>query len=174
MKMDGMNGFLIWKIINMKEISLTKILFNFCLFLCVYYLGFTFIAASLDKIIDPFSFSENITDYQITPHWTSNLVALVLPWLEFICGLLLIISPLKMLRDSNLFDVSNDLIILMLIWFIFILSIASFKGLDIDCGCGLAEKTTPFDRLKEDIALLLAAFIIKFRYRIRTLLNVNT
>ena len=52
--------------------------------------------------------------------------------------------------------------------------VLTFKGLDIDCGCGLAEKTTPFDRLKEDIALLLAAFIIKFRDRIRTFLNINS
>ena len=156
------------------EISLTKILFNLCLFLCAYYLGFTFIAASLDKIIDPYSFSTSITDYQITPHWISNLVALILPWLELICGLLLIASCFKFIRKFELIDFSNDLIILMLLWFIFILTIAWLKGLDIDCGCGLAEKTTPFDRLKEDIALLLAAFIIKFRDRIRTFLNINS
>ena len=156
-----------------KEISLKKLLFNFCLFLCVYYLGLTFIAASLDKIIDPYSFSESITNYEITPYWISNFVALVLPWLEFICGLLLIISPLKILRNFGLFDLSNNLIILMLLWFIFILTIASLKGLDIDCGCGLAEKTTPFDRLIEDIALLIAGFIIKFRYRLRTFLNIK-
>jgi len=78
-----------------------------------------------------------------------------------------------MLRNFGLFDISNNLIILMLLWFIFILAIASLKGLDIDCGCGLAEKTTPFDRLIEDIALLIAGFIIKFRYRIRTFLNIK-
>ena len=157
-----------------KEISLIKISFNFCLFLCVYYLGFTFIAASLDKIVDPYQFSESITNYQITPYWISNLVALILPWLEFICGLLLIISCLKIFSDFDLFDISNDLIILMLIWFIFMLSIAWLRGLDIDCGCGLAEKTTPFDRLKEDIALLIAGFIIKFRCKIRIFLKINT
>ena len=157
-----------------KEISLTKILFNICLFLCVYYLSFTFIAASLDKIVDPYSFSDSITDYKMTPYWINNLVALILPWIELICGLLLIISSFKILSDFNLFDISNNLIILMLIWFIFMLSIAWLRGLDIDCGCGLAEKTTPFDRLIEDIALLIAGFIIKFRYRIRTFLNIKT
>ena len=73
-----------------KEISLIKILFNICLFLCIYYLSFTFIAASLDKILDPYSFSDSIIDYEITPYWINNLVALVLPWIELICGLLLI------------------------------------------------------------------------------------
>jgi len=156
-----------------KEISLTKILFNVCLFLCIYYLSFTFIAASLDKISNPYEFSESITNYEITPYWINNLVALILPWIELICGLLLIISSFKILRKFGLFDISNNLIILMLLWFVFILSIASLKGLDIDCGCGLAEKTTPFDRLKEDIALLIAAFIIKFRHSIRFFFKIN-
>jgi hypothetical protein len=156
-----------------KEISLTKILFNSCLFLCIYYLSFTFIAASLDKISNPYEFSESITNYKITPYWISNFVALTLPWIELICGLLLIISSLSILRRFGLLDISNNLIILMLLWFVFILAIASLKGLEIDCGCGLAEKTTPFDRLKEDIALLIAAFIIKFRDRIRIFFKIN-
>ena len=156
-----------------KELSLTKIFFNLCMFLCIYYLGFTFIAASLDKIVDPYTFSRSINDYEITPYWISNFVSIVLPWIEFFCGLLLIISSLKVLKKFDLIDISNNLIILMLLWFIFILSIAWIRGLDIDCGCGLAEKSTPLDRLKEDIVLLISSFIIKFRDRIRFFLNIN-
>ena len=156
-----------------QELSLTKIFFNFILFLCVYYLGFTFIAASLDKIIDPYTFSRSISDYEITPNWISNFVAIILPWIELLCGLLLIVSFFKKINKSYLTDISNNLIILMLLWFIFILSIAWIKGLDIDCGCGLSEKTTPLDRLKEDIVLLISSFIIKFRDKIRFFLNIN-
>tara|TARA_B100000029_G_scaffold508940_1_gene597028 strand:+ start:660 stop:1139 length:480 start_codon:yes stop_codon:yes gene_type:complete len=156
-----------------KEISLSKLIFNLCLFLCIYYLSFTFIAASLDKISDPYSFSRNINDYQITPYWIANFVALLLPWLELICGFLLIISSFRFMSKFKLLDVSNNFIILMLLWFIFILAIASIRGLDIDCGCGLAEKTTPFDRLKEDIALLIASFIIKFRDSVRLFFKIN-
>jgi len=155
------------------KISLTKILFNFCLFLCVYYLGFTFIAASLDKIVDPYSFSDSIRGYEITPYWINNLVAIFLPWLELICGLLLFLSFFKIFNKFGLFDISNNLIIIMLIWFIFMLTIAWLRGLDIDCGCGLAEKTTPFDRLIEDIALLIASFVIKFRDKIRFFFNIK-
>ena len=155
------------------EISLTKILFNFCLFLCVYYLGITFIAASLDKIVDPYSFSDSIRDYEITPYWINNLVAIFLPWLELICGLLLFLSFFKIFNKFGLFDISNNLIIIMLIWFIFMLTIAWLRGLDIDCGCGLVEKTTPFDRLIEDIALLIASFVIKFRDKIRFFFNIK-
>ena len=155
------------------KISLTKILFHFCLFLCVYYLGFTFIAASLDKIVDPYSFSDSIRDYEITPYWINNLVAIFLPWLELICGLILFLSFFKIFNKFGLFDTSNNLIIIMLIWFIFMLTIAWLRGLDIDCGCGLAEKTTPLDRLIEDIALLIASFIIKFRDKIRFFFNIK-
>lgn len=155
------------------KISLTKILFNFCLFLCVYYLGFTFIAASLDKIVDPYSFSDSIRDYEITPYWINNLVAIFLPWLELICGLFLFLSFFKIFNKFGLFDISNNLIIIMLIWFIFMLTIAWLRGLDIDCGCGLAEKTTPLDRLIEDIALLIASFIIKFRDKISFFFNIK-
>ncbi len=53
------------------------------------------------------------------------------------------------------------------------LTIAWLRGLDIDCGCGLAEKTTPLDRLIEDIALLIASFIIKFRDKISFFFNIK-
>ena len=156
-----------------QELSLTKIFFNFILFLCVYYLGFTFIAASLDKIIDPYTFSRSISDYEITPNWISNFVSIILPWIELFCGFLLIVCFSKKINKFYLIDVSNNFIILMLLWFIFILSIAWIKGLDIDCGCGLSEKATPLDRLKEDIVLLISSFIIKFRDKISFFLNIN-
>ena len=103
------------------------------------------------------------------PYWTINLTAIVLPWLELICGLLLFIGVLiSIIRNMKIafIDISNNIIILMLLWFIFILAIAHIRGLDIDCGCGIGEKTLPLDRLKEDIYLLIIAFIIKFRDRI--------
>tara|TARA_Y100001970_G_scaffold28452_1_gene34849 strand:- start:1264 stop:1746 length:483 start_codon:yes stop_codon:yes gene_type:complete len=155
-----------------KEVSLTKILFNFCLFLCVYYIGFTFIVASFDKIVDPYEFSKNISAYEITPYWINNFVALILPWIELICGILIFFGLIQFFKyNSNFIDVPNNLIIIMLLWFIFILSIASIRGLDIDCGCGLDEKTTPYDRLIEDIYLFIVTIIIKFRVRILDFLD---
>ena len=150
-------------------ISLRKIFFNLVLFLSAYYLGLTFISASLDKIVDPFDFSKAILNYEIMPYWIINLTAIVLPWLELICGLLLFIGvSISIIRNMKItfIDISNNIIILMLLWFIFILAIAHIRGLDIDCGCGIGEKTLPLDRLKEDIYLLIIAFIIKFRDRI--------
>ena len=138
-------------------------------------LGYVFISASLDKIIDPVSFSKSINNYEITPYWINNLVALILPWIELICGFLMFISIIGLFSNRfNFIDIANNLIILMLLWFIFILSIAIFRGLDIDCGCGLSEdKTLPMDRLIKDIYLLIMSIIIKFRVGIMNFLSMK-
>jgi len=163
--------------------QLRHIILKLIIFLSVYYLSLTFVAASLDKIIDPLSFSKLIFNYDITPYWINNLVALILPWLELICGLILFFGIFfnnnTSKNDKNIFfqyeEVANNIIILMLIWFIFILTIATARGLDIDCGCGLSEtKTLPIIRLKEDIYLLILSFIIKFRFKIINFFKINT
>tara|TARA_B110000014_G_C20018193_1_gene528154 strand:+ start:113 stop:580 length:468 start_codon:yes stop_codon:yes gene_type:complete len=150
-------------------------IFKVILFLSMCYLGYVFISASLDKIMDPVSFSKSINNYEITPYWINNLVALILPWIELICGFLMIISIIGLYSNRlNFVDIANNLIILMLLWFVFILSIAIFRGLDIDCGCGLNEdKTLPIDRLIKDIYLLIMSIIIKFRVRIMNFLSMK-
>ena len=147
--------------------------FNLFLSISIIYIGWTFISASLDKIVDSISFSNSINNYEITPYWVNNLVALILPWLEFISGLLMFIGLFRLFRyNSNFIDIPNNIVIAMLLWFIFILSIAIYRDLDIDCGCGVSDyKTTPVDRLIVDIYLLISTIIIKFRLRIINFLN---
>ena len=145
-----------------------KKVFNIILSISSIYIAYTFIFASLDKIANPASFAKDISNYEITPYWINNLVALTLPWIELICGILIIVGLFLFInKKSNFIDVPNNIIILMLLWFVFILSIAVYKGLDIDCGCGISQdKTTPMQRLIEDIYLLLITFFIKFRIKI--------
>lgn len=145
-----------------------KKVFNIILSISSVYIAYTFIFASLDKIANPASFAKDISNYEITPYWINNLVALTLPWIELICGILIIVGLFLFInKKSNFIDVPNNIIILMLLWFVFILSIAVYKGLDIDCGCGISQdKTTPMQRLIEDIYLLLITFFIKFRIKI--------
>ena len=145
-----------------------KKVFNIILSISSIYIAYTFIFASLDKIANPASFAKDISNYEITPYWMNNLVALTLPWIELICGILIIVGLFLFInKKSNFIDVPNNIIILMLLWFVFILSIAVYKGLDIDCGCGISQdKTTPMQRLIEDIYLLLITFFIKFRIKI--------
>lgn len=154
-----------------KNNMILRKLFNLFLFIAIIYIGWTFISASLDKISDPSVFSKSINNYKITPYWSHNLVALILPWVELICGILMFVGFYCFIKNqSNFIDIPNNIIILMLLWFIFILSIAVYKGLDIDCGCGISEdKTTPYQRLVEDIYLLITSIFIKFRLKIITL-----
>jgi uncharacterized membrane protein YphA (DoxX/SURF4 family) len=90
-------------------------------------LGAIFVWASFDKVLHPKEFAEVIQNYKIFPPQMVNLSAIVLPWIEFACGILLIIG--FFCRGSAL------IITCLLIIFMAVLSHALYKGLDIRCGC---------------------------------------
>ena len=135
------------------------------LFRCL--LGFMFIYASVDKIIHPIDFSNNIDNYHITPIILNNIFALIVPWMELIIGLCLLFNIL--------FDGAVNLTIGLLVWFIFILTQALFRGINLDCGCfDLLEKaddvnlrTEMINRIVQDIIFLLMAFVLKIRNKIK-------
>ena len=57
-------------------------------------LGAVFLWASIDKIIDPSKFARDISNYHIIPFGLENIIAIVLPWLEFFIGSGLILGIL--------------------------------------------------------------------------------
>jgi len=120
-------------------------------------IGGIFIYASAYKILDPGSFARSIWYYHIVPGSLINLMALILPWLEFICGLTLILGIWY--RGSVV------LINLLTIVFIAALAIAVARGISIDCGCFKAARATnssAIDALWRDIVMVVFTLQLLF------------
>ena len=140
----------------MKYLSNPKLV----LFLRIF-LGVIFIYASIDKIVDPIKFSDLIDNYHITPVKLNNLAALVIPWIELVVGIFLVLGIY--IRGSSV------IVIVLLLWFIFILSQALARGINVNCGCfNLAEQVNDVNlradmikRIIEDIVFILIAFLVK-------------
>ena len=91
------------------------------------YIGWIFIDASLSKIPDPALFAENVANYRIIPFIGLNLVAIVLPWMELVCGFYLIIG----LRTKAASAIVGGLLFL----FTAFVMINVFRGTKMNCGC---------------------------------------
>lgn len=75
--------------------SLTKILSNRYLLLGLrLVLGAVFVWAAWHKIADPGGFARDIYNYRMLPEETINLMAIIMPWLELVCGIFIIIGAL--------------------------------------------------------------------------------
>jgi putative oxidoreductase len=119
-------------------------------------LGFVFIYASIDKIAHPAEFAQAIYNYRMLPHWTLNFMALVMPWLELFCGILI--------AAGVFFRGSAFMIGVMLGVFIIAISSALVRGLDISCGCFSVEggHGVAVDLLIRDIFMFVGAAIVVF------------
>ncbi len=120
-------------------------------------IGGIFIYASAYKILDPGSFARSIWYYHMVPGSLINLMALILPWLEFLCGLTLILGIWY--RGSVV------LINLLTIIFIAALATAVARGISIDCGCFKAARATnssAIDALWRDIVMVVFTLQLLF------------
>jgi uncharacterized membrane protein YphA (DoxX/SURF4 family) len=91
------------------------------------YIGLIFIYASLNKIPDPGVFAENIAVYRIIPYQGLHLVAIILPWIELICGFFLILG----MRTRAAASILGGLLFMFTLFVI----INIFRDSPISCGC---------------------------------------
>jgi len=117
--------------------------------------GVVFIWAGLLKITDPLNFAQSLRNYQIFPQGISFFLALVLPWIEIICGILLILG---IFRQASAFLIST---LLFLFLALVLLTIA--RGIDIDCGCfGSLSQRVDFKIIIMDSVLFFLTLNIFF------------
>jgi len=96
--------------------------------------GLTFLYASYYKIVEPGDFAKSIWYYHIVPGSLINLMAVILPWVELVCGVFLILGVVY----------RGSVVLVGLMTVVFILAIASamVRGIDLDCGCFKAAESS--------------------------------
>jgi putative oxidoreductase len=120
------------------------------------YLGGLFLFACFHKIADPHAFAVDIATYQILPRSLVNVMAIVLPWVEFATGLMLVAG----LRVRAAVLLASA----MMLTFLAAISIALGRGLELSCGCfasqGALEDPISFRTVLRDSAWLVLCLYV--------------
>ena len=109
-----------------------------------------FLYAGVLKAEDPIAFAGQVANYQLLPYAWNYLVAAILPYLEILCGLLLVLN--QWVKPSTL--------LLGLLNLVFMVALTSLivRGIDIDCGCFNPDaevKTSPLSALIRDLGIMV-------------------
>jgi uncharacterized membrane protein YphA (DoxX/SURF4 family) len=122
--------------------------------------GGLFIYASIDKILNPDQFAKILHNYRLVPPQCINLMAIIMPWIEFTAGTSLLLG--FMYRGANL------IIFSLLIVFTIALAINYIRGVNINCGCFSTSSSAKSDLLAkiiEDLLIMLGCVILMFKNR---------
>lgn len=137
--------------------TLKKILANRYLALIFrLYLGGLFIYASMYKINYTAEFAETIASYQIIPYWGVNLVAVGLPWIELVCGALLLLG----IRSRS----AAALVCFFLLLFTAGIAVNLIRDAPISCGCfhTLGEKISWRTLVRDILWVMMILHVLFF------------
>ena len=121
-------------------------------------IGGVFVYAGAIKLMEPLAFADSIATYQLVPKWGINFVALGLPPMEIIAGVMLILGWQQRLAVFCL--------LVFALVFCFALAQGLLRGLEIDCGCfgaGKGSVMKTMAALGRDV-LLLAGNVLIYRH----------
>ena len=124
------------------------------------------IFAALQKIWMPLEFARLIREYHLLPDQVLNLVAVILPWLEIVCGLCFL-SGLWLRGTAVLLSSLNAIFVIAIAyraWLIMSSTGVGFFDLSYDCGCGFGVVYIP-TKILENILLAGVVLIILFAQR---------
>ena len=132
-------------------------------FLFRFFLGGVFLWAGGTKIVNPHDFAIIISNYQLLPDFAVNITAVWLPWIEVLCGILLI---------GGIW-VEGSLVIINALLIVFIVALISnwVRGIDVDCGCfavdvEIGESNYFLDIIRDIFLLAIGLFIFHSRVRL--------
>lgn len=91
------------------------------------YIGGVFIYASIPKITYTAEFAEIIAGYNLLPYWGVNIVAVSMPWLELLCGFMLVLGVRGKAAALTLIG--------LLVVFTIALVVNLLRGIPLGCGC---------------------------------------
>ena len=126
------------------------------------------IFAAVQKIWMPLEFARLIREYHLLPDQVLNLVAVVLPWLEIVCGLCFL-SGLWLMGTAVLLSSLNIIFVIAIAyraWLIMSSTGVGFFDLSYDCGCGFGVVYIP-TKILENLLLVGMCLIILFAQRKR-------
>jgi len=122
-------------------------------------LGLLFLVASLAKLVDVTSLASQVHNFHLLPFWSEHLVAMTLPWIEFVAGLALVLG-IRARAGAWLLGV-------LLAGFTVGIVLAMARGLNFECGCfGTADGTrVGWTKLGENLGMLALAVVGSLRPR---------
>lgn len=116
-------------------------------------LGAVFIYAAWEKILDPAFFAATIHNYRLLPTSVIAPLAIALPWLEMVAGIMVTIGVWK--RAAAL------ILGVLLAAFMLAVGYNLARGLDFECGCfGSGGRRAGLNLLWQDALLLICAVML--------------
>ena len=126
---------------------------------CQLVIGAIFAVSALAKLGDMQAFATQVHYFQMIPHSTENLLAMLLPWVELSTGLALILGIRR--RAGAVLAAA------MMTVFTLAIVTALVRGLDIECGCfGTADGAeVGLKKLAENVGMLAVALVASLNPR---------
>jgi putative oxidoreductase len=123
------------------------------------YIAGLFIYAGMYKINYTAEFAETIASYRLVPYWGVNLMAVTMPWIELICGILLVCG----IRVRSAIVVAG----VLLVMFTLAITVNLIWQAPISCGCfHTLEDTISWKTLLRDLIWIAMAAQVYFYDRV--------
>ena len=126
------------------------------------------IYAAIQKIWTPLEFARLLKAYHILPDQILNLIAVLLPWVEIICGVCFL-AGLWLMGAAALLSGMNIIFAFAIAyraWLIMSTTGIGFFDLSFDCGCGFGVVYIPTKILENLILVGIGLIILSSRWSV--------